>query len=381
VSVVCIAYNHERFIRDAIMGVVGQQVDFEVEMILADDCSTDSTPAIAAELALRFPGMIRVIARPENVGTYENLMQSIGVADGEFIALCEGDDYWTDPSKLAKQVALMEARDDLSLCFHRVRVVTLDGETADSVWPTREFSKPPELNDLLRENFIPTLSVMYRNEDMSRDRFPDVSPLDWYLHLARAKVGGIGFLDEVMGVYRRHPQGLWWAHDHDPPAFWRYHASGHLAFCDAIAELFAGEPGRLALVGSVASDAFRGIAAHLADEGDDYWRELIRNHPTSAGLALRDFVTSLGDSTAYARQLEAAIAQLEDAHEREREVSSMTTAKLEKRLERAERRADRLTSQRSELARALAELQRQPNRRKARVLVRRLRRLLARLRW
>ena len=101
VSVVSISYNHEAFIRDALEGFVTQEVDFPSEIIVADDASTDSTPNIIAEYAAKYPALIRPILRPENVGIHANLTHALAAARGTYIALCEGDDYWTDTLKLA----------------------------------------------------------------------------------------------------------------------------------------------------------------------------------------------------------------------------------------------------------------------------------------
>lgn len=368
VSVVCLSYNHERFIRDAVLGVVEQQVDFPIELIVADDCSTDATAAIAAELAERFPDKIRFVARPSNVGAYENFIQTLDLVDGDYLAICEGDDYWTDPRKLAKQVALMDADPSLSVCFHRVRVVTVDADQDDVVWPTRELAMRPPLDDLLRENFVPTLAVMYRNEGMSRETLPNVSPLDWYLHILRAKAGGMGFIDEVMGVYRRHGQGMWWASDHDPPQFWRQNAAGYFSFCDAVVSLLAGEPDRQAIVGMVAADVVNAVGRHLPDERASRYREFVASHPATAALALDHLAAWQRESFAYAGQLEGALALAENVRTEAQQRNDATIAKLRSRLAKSDTRLGRVTAQRAGLTTDLAAARRQLERHRRRSL-------------
>ena len=129
-------------------------------------------------------------------------------AKGEFLAICEGDDFWTDPTKLQRQVDFLEKHKDYALVFHPVRVFFDKGEKKDSVFPdiNTEFT----LEELLRWNFIQTNSVMYRARKEYMDMVVDVMPGDWYLHLYHAQFGKIGFINRVMSAYRRHEGGVWW---------------------------------------------------------------------------------------------------------------------------------------------------------------------------
>ena len=120
-SVVTITYNHEPFIAKTIEGVLMQQVIFPIELILAEDCSTDGTRDICRRYAEQYPELIRLITSESNVGAVANERRAMLAARGKYIAFCEGDDYWTDPLKLQKQVGFLESHPDYSVTFHRCK--------------------------------------------------------------------------------------------------------------------------------------------------------------------------------------------------------------------------------------------------------------------
>lgn len=121
VSIVCITYNHEPFIRQAIDGFLMQKTTFPVEIILAEDCSTDGTRIVCEEYSRAYQDRINYIWSDSNVGAIENERRAIMAAKGKYVALCEGDDFWTDPHKLQRQVDFLEANQDYSVCFHRYK--------------------------------------------------------------------------------------------------------------------------------------------------------------------------------------------------------------------------------------------------------------------
>jgi len=128
VSIVCITYNHEPFIRQALDSFLMQECDFPYEIVLAEDCSTDGTREICMEYAAKYPEIIHYIWSENNIGAVENEARAIRAAKGKYIALCEGDDYWTDPHKLQKQVAFMESHPEYSVTFHRYKIHYEDTE-------------------------------------------------------------------------------------------------------------------------------------------------------------------------------------------------------------------------------------------------------------
>lgn len=120
-SVVTITYNHEPYIAKCIEGVLMQKVNFPIEFIIAEDCSTDGTRAICEKYATKHPKLIRLITSETNIGYNPNELRAMKAAKGKYIAYCEGDDYWTDPMKLQKQVDFLETNPNYSICFHRCR--------------------------------------------------------------------------------------------------------------------------------------------------------------------------------------------------------------------------------------------------------------------
>lgn len=217
-SVLCITYNHEPFIRQCLDGFVMQKTNFPFQVLIHDDASTDGTADIIREYAKKYPDIIKPVLQKQN-----QFSRGINVdkafnwprINGEYVALCEGDDYWTDPNKLQKQVDFLDAHPDYSVCFHPVRVVWADKSHPDSIFPTPKyrFNKTTlELSDLLKHNFIQTNSVVYRWALAGRESdYPDgILPGDWFMHLMHAATGKIGFLPDVMAVYRRHAGGIWW---------------------------------------------------------------------------------------------------------------------------------------------------------------------------
>ncbi len=122
VSIVTITYNHEPYIRKCIEGVLMQKVNFLIEFIIAEDCSTDGTLAICKEYAEKYPKLIKLITSENNVGALQNEVRAINVAKGKYLAFCEGDDYWTDSLKLQKQVDFLENHQEYSVCFTRYNI-------------------------------------------------------------------------------------------------------------------------------------------------------------------------------------------------------------------------------------------------------------------
>lgn len=122
VSIVCITYNHEPYLRQALDGFLMQKCDFPFEIVLAEDCSTDGTREICREYAVKYPDVIHHVWSENNIGAVENEARAIRAAKGKYIALCEGDDYWTDAQKLQKQVDFMESHPEYSVTFHRYKI-------------------------------------------------------------------------------------------------------------------------------------------------------------------------------------------------------------------------------------------------------------------
>jgi len=205
-----ITYNHERFIKQAVESVLMQKVNFQYELVVGEDCSTDRTGPIAIEYEQRYPDRIRLLLAERNLGIGANFLRTLKACQGRYVALLEGDDYWTSSNKLQKQVDFLDAHAECSICFHTVRVVFED-EKKTRLYPSRTGKEVFGLHDILCSNFMHTCSVMFRNGLI--DEFPEwfvrLRPEDWALHILNAQKGKIGLIKDVMAVYRVHSGGTW----------------------------------------------------------------------------------------------------------------------------------------------------------------------------
>lgn len=211
VSVVLLAYNHELYLRQALDSVLTQQTTFACEIIVGEDCSTDATRAIVREYAARYPGRLQPLYQPHNVGMGLNFKACLARCRGRYIALLEGDDYWTSPHKLQRQVTWLEQHPDFTLCFHPVLDLHPDG-TLVPPSPGKFSQDVYEFADMLRPIYtiVSTGSLMLRNV---LPAWPEwlftVKPIDFALVLLYAEHGRAKLLPEAMSVYRIHAGGIW----------------------------------------------------------------------------------------------------------------------------------------------------------------------------
>jgi len=215
VSVCCSTYNHERFIAQAIEGFLKQETTFPIEILIHDDASTDGTPDIIRRYTDKHANLIRPIYQVQNqyskgVKIYATYLWP--GARGKYIALCEGDDYWTDPLKLQKQVDFLEARPRYVLCYHKAVNFYEDGSRPTNYLPVAPHKHPMDINDLLGTgNTFATASVVFRNGLLSElpAWYYSMPVGDWPLYVLLAQQGDIGYLDEVMSAHRTHAGGMW----------------------------------------------------------------------------------------------------------------------------------------------------------------------------
>jgi glycosyltransferase involved in cell wall biosynthesis len=212
VSVWMIAYNHEKYIGEAIEGVLLQKVNFKIELIIGDDCSTDDTVAIIKEYQKKFPNLIKARYNSSNMGMTPNALKTFEECTGKYIAMCEGDDYWTDPLKLQTQLDFLENHEEYVSCFHNSLELIENAPERSINYCTFNESRTFCFDDLLYSNIMPTQSVVFRRSldfetyanELEKSKF-----LDWYLHLLNARSGKVWYINEVMGVYRINTSGIW----------------------------------------------------------------------------------------------------------------------------------------------------------------------------
>jgi glycosyltransferase involved in cell wall biosynthesis len=216
VSICCITYNHEPYIGQALNGFLMQKTNFNVEILIGEDCSTDSTKVVIEEYCRKYPGKIKLITYEHNVGSIKNHINTMRHASGKYIAMCDGDDFWTDPLKLQKQVDFLESNPEYVICCHYTKVID-ENEKVVYVNPN---PVSIELNyaDMLLGNKEETriCSLMVRNLKEVRGLYSQA----WYLKTHGAdkifKLFAISstnkkmyVLPEVMSSYRMHTGGVW----------------------------------------------------------------------------------------------------------------------------------------------------------------------------
>jgi glycosyltransferase involved in cell wall biosynthesis len=209
-SVMVITYNHERFIAQAIESVLAQQVTFDYEIVIGEDCSTDSTRSVIMDFRRRYPGRIVPLLRDQNVGAMQNLEMTMAACRGQYVALLEGDDYWTCDQKLQKQVDFLDSHSASALCCHRVRFLDEDRPEVVHVFPPLA-AGPYTIEDLLEGNFVMTCSTVLRRNLIGPlpHWFSRMKLGDWPLFALVARHGNIELMDEIMARYRVHPGGIW----------------------------------------------------------------------------------------------------------------------------------------------------------------------------
>lgn len=206
-SVCMITYMQEMYLEKAIEGILIQEINFEIELVISDDHSTDKTENIVKFFMEQNPkgNWIKYFRQEKNIGMIPNFEYALNQCSGKYIATCEGDDYWTDPFKLQKQVDLLEANSDVVLCYHPVNVLFPDGRLErDYLFEDLVNKSESNIYDLATlGNYIHTPSVVFRNV---LDGYPGKikeSPVgDYFLWMVLAQHGKIKKLQDVMAVYR-----------------------------------------------------------------------------------------------------------------------------------------------------------------------------------
>jgi glycosyltransferase involved in cell wall biosynthesis len=204
VSVFMLVYNQEGFISQTLESILHQKTTFPFNLVIGEDCSTDNTRAIIEAYKKQYPDKIKVISSSQNVGLINNFIRTVNYCDGKYIAICDGDDFWTDKHKLQMQVDFLENNSDYSISFTRKQDVLTNG-TISTYQPT----KPDTSNftDLIKGNYIPSVTAVFRN------KMEGTLPLnwlykypygDWPLYLWTVSDGSkIKFMDIITAAYRK----------------------------------------------------------------------------------------------------------------------------------------------------------------------------------
>lgn len=210
VSVCMITYNQEAYIAKAIESVLMQKCSFSYELVIGEDCSTDNTLRICNEYMSKNPNVIKVLHRNPNLGMSLNFQNTLLTCQSKYVAICEGDDYWTDPYKLQKQVDFLESNLGFSFCFHNAVRIFENSNLKPRLFNSLEESHYHNFESLVnRKWFIATASIVFRNSGIYIPSwFQNAQNGDLLLELLLAKEGPFYYLPDVMSVYRTHRDSI-----------------------------------------------------------------------------------------------------------------------------------------------------------------------------
>lgn len=217
VTVFCLAYNHEKYIRTTFEGFVKQKTDFKFKVLVHDDCSTDGTREIIREYTEKYPDLFETILQEHN-----QYQQGIDIEDecifphihSKYVAVCEGDDYWTDPNKLQLQVDYMEKHPKCSLCVHDTEKIYEDGTSTGTTFNTSKKPRNYSMEDIILAEpnaYFHFSSFMWRHDTMKRKNpaFDMEGIGDYPMKLYFGSIGYIHYIPGVMSCYRLNSVGSW----------------------------------------------------------------------------------------------------------------------------------------------------------------------------
>ena len=212
VTICCLTYNHGPYLERTLAGFIEQVTDFKFEILICDDCSVDSTLKIAQAFRNEHPDKIRILTTPTNQGPHINYKRSLESCTGKYIAYCEGDDYWTDPNKLQKQVNFLKSNPDYFLCCHSSDVLFEDKIKEHGIKRPDAGRDTYDYIDLVEKgNFIGMLTIVYERKlnDLIGEwhmKCP-IGDYSFYLAVAMLTKKKIKFFEESMSMYRVHSRG------------------------------------------------------------------------------------------------------------------------------------------------------------------------------
>ncbi len=214
VSIICNTYNQKEYIADALDGFLMQKTSFPFEVLVHDDASTDGTAGIVREYEKKFPEIIKPYYQEVNQYSQKKSIAPFQIprAKGKYLAICEGDDYWTDPNKLQLQYDYMEANPQLDMCAHETtRISAVSGQQIGKVAPSEE-DRVLTAEEVIAGGgaYLGTCSLFYRKTLWDNPpRFRQILKLDYTMQIQGALRGGIGYIAKPMAAYRIAAKGSW----------------------------------------------------------------------------------------------------------------------------------------------------------------------------
>lgn len=213
VSISCITFNHAKYLRRCLDGFLMQQINFKYEILIHDDASTDGTKDIIIEYQKKYPDIIKPIIQTENQYSKGirgiNLKFNINRAKGKYVAFCEGDDFWTDPLKLHKQISLLELDNSLSACATYVNNIGEDNKIIKYARPSQNIEIYSSTDALVK--FFPSLTILSRKEIYNNYDFNKINVFNSdYLNLVLiCNHGNVAMMNFISGSYRIHSEGVY----------------------------------------------------------------------------------------------------------------------------------------------------------------------------
>lgn len=211
VSVIVQTYNHSKYIAQALDSVLSQKTNFPIEIITSEDCSTDDTRVKLLSYQARHPHRIKLLLSSNNLNTNIVGARAFEAAAGRYIALLDGDDFWTCSSKLQEQADFLDIHSKYAMCYHNAALVNESSVAVGAHYVEGDVPSSKRFSHITRHNFIPSCSAFFRRDT--------ILPLpswystaifgDWPLYLLAAQHGYIYYSPRVHSAYRVHSQGLW----------------------------------------------------------------------------------------------------------------------------------------------------------------------------
>ncbi|WMJ84942.1 CDP-glycerol glycerophosphotransferase family protein [Oscillospiraceae bacterium MB24-C1] len=319
VTVVCITYNHEEYIAQALDSFLMQKTDFKFKVFVGEDCGPDSTADIVREYAAKYPDIIVPFIREENVGAQRNLIDMCQRATSPYIAFCEGDDYWTDEYKLQKQVDYMQTHHQYRACFCNAEII------ADDQWYLNSHYAPdskgrrliphsmPEINKDQREwtaaSYISngpahTSTMLFRwNYDLP---IPDTYYTrvfgDHPIMMMQLGLGKLSLLPDVVSAYRRSDVGIIMFKSKNEH-FVKTRLNWILVLTDLLTffEKHYGDYCKIQIENRIKLEATNYLKAVIARDDSEAVATLFTDHPEAAKIVLRSYISFYHDSRALTR--------------------------------------------------------------------------------
>jgi len=214
VSICVFAYDKEKYIVKCLESILMQKTQFNTEIVIGEDYSTDKTREICQDYKERYPDKITILDRKSNLGQIKNYYDTLKHATGKYIALMDADDYWIDPLKIEKQVSLMENNYDISICFHNAFVYDFNHLIKPRLFNNN--IKNPSINNVIETWLMATSTIVYRNQIEFPDWVYNTTNPDLLIQLLISTTGAIEYINEPMGIYLSNDSGLTFNKDYNP---------------------------------------------------------------------------------------------------------------------------------------------------------------------